>query len=148
MADPRPPNQKPAPASSLRQESCSRRVAANGATARLFGTWWTASRAPAADCHPEQAFFAPRGIWASRAMRRVLCDALIARLARFLIKTDYYSSAHAKQINQIFTISPSSCNIPQASWNHHVALLTGRVQGQLRGLRAVLIFSLDLPRIT
>jgi hypothetical protein len=27
------------------------------------------------DCHPEQAFFAQRGIWASRAMRRVLCDA-------------------------------------------------------------------------
>ena len=38
------------------------------------------------DCHPEQASFAQRGIWASRAKRRVLCDALIARLARFLIK--------------------------------------------------------------
>src|SRR5271166_1312691 len=38
------------------------------------------------DCHPEQASFAQRGIWASRAKRRVLCDALIARLVRFLIK--------------------------------------------------------------
>ena len=38
------------------------------------------------DCHPEQAAFAPRGIWASRALRRVLCDATIARLARFLTK--------------------------------------------------------------
>ena len=53
-------------------------------------------------------------------------------------KTDYYSSARAKQINQIFTFSPSSCNMVQVTWFHHVALLTGRVQGQLRGLRAVL----------
>jgi len=39
-------------------------------------------------CHPEQAFFAKRGIWASRANR---CDlgatALIARSARFLSQT-------------------------------------------------------------
>jgi hypothetical protein len=34
-------------------------------------------------CHPEQAFFAQRRIWAIRAKRRVLCDALIARLDRF-----------------------------------------------------------------
>jgi len=39
------------------------------------------------DCHPEQAFFAQRGIWASRAMCRVLCDTIIARLARFLINS-------------------------------------------------------------
>ncbi len=48
------------------------------------------------DCHPEQAFFARRGIWASRAKQpalsqrsapkgRALCDAIIARLARFLM---------------------------------------------------------------
>src|SRR5271170_6822091 len=48
-------------------------------------------------------------------------------------KTDYYSSARVKQINQIFTISPSSSNIDQLPSIHHVALLTGRVQGQLRG---------------
>src|SRR5271163_663064 len=36
-------------------------------------------------CHPEQAFFAQPGIWASRAKRRAFCDAIIARLARFLI---------------------------------------------------------------
>ena len=35
-------------------------------------------------CHPEQAFFAQRGIWASRAKRCVLCNAVIARLARVL----------------------------------------------------------------
>jgi hypothetical protein len=38
------------------------------------------------DCHPEQAFFARRRIWASRAMCRALRDTIIARLARFLIK--------------------------------------------------------------
>ena len=38
------------------------------------------------DCRPEQASFASRGIWASRAKCRVLCDTRIARLARFLIK--------------------------------------------------------------
>jgi hypothetical protein len=42
------------------------------------------------DCHPEQALFAQRGIWASRAMRRVLCDAIIARLACFRIKLSHY----------------------------------------------------------
>jgi hypothetical protein len=31
----------------------------------------------------EQAFFAQRRIWASRALRRVPCDAIITRLARF-----------------------------------------------------------------
>jgi len=36
-------------------------------------------------CHPEQAFGAPRGIWAVRAKCRVLYDAILARLARFLI---------------------------------------------------------------
>jgi len=45
------------------------------------------------DCHPEQAFFAQRGIWASRAMRRALCDAIIARLARFLIELSHYPIA-------------------------------------------------------
>jgi hypothetical protein len=33
-------------------------------------------------CHPEQAAFAQRGIWVSRALCRVLCDTIIARLAR------------------------------------------------------------------
>jgi hypothetical protein len=42
------------------------------------------------DCHSEQAFFARRGIWASRAERRVLSDATIARLARFLTKLHHY----------------------------------------------------------
>jgi hypothetical protein len=38
------------------------------------------------NCHPEQALFAQRGIWASRALCRVLCDTIIARFARFLFK--------------------------------------------------------------
>ncbi len=50
------------------------------------------------DCHPAQAFFARRracpeiveGIWAVRAKRRVLCDAIIARLDRLLIKLRHY----------------------------------------------------------
>src|ERR1700746_4129699 len=54
-------------------------------------------------------------------------------------ETDYYTSAGTKQINQIFTISPSFCNTARVTWSHQLALLTGRVQGQLRGLRAVLI---------
>ena len=45
------------------------------------------------DCHPEHAFFGrrepaqslPKGIWARRATSPVLCDTIIARLARFLI---------------------------------------------------------------
>jgi hypothetical protein len=44
------------------------------------------------DCHPEQAFFAQRRIWASRAECRVLCDTANARLARSLIKLDLYPS--------------------------------------------------------
>jgi hypothetical protein len=36
-------------------------------------------------CHPERAFFAQRRIWASRALCRVLCDTIVARLARFFI---------------------------------------------------------------
>src|SRR5208283_3491179 len=47
------------------------------------------------DCHPEQAFFAQRGIWASRTLRRVLCDAIIARSARFLIELSRYRCALA-----------------------------------------------------
>ena len=43
------------------------------------------SPGPNVDCRPEQAFFAQRGIWASHAMRRALCDAIIAGLARFPI---------------------------------------------------------------
>ena len=37
-------------------------------------------------CHPEQAFLAQRGIWASREMRRVLGEAGIAGWDRFLFK--------------------------------------------------------------
>jgi hypothetical protein len=50
-------------------------------------------------CHPVQAFFAQRGIRASRAVRRVLCDAIIARLARILITLSHYS-----RIMQVLTI--------------------------------------------
>ena len=52
---------------------------------------------PRVDCHPEQAFFARRGIWASRAMRRVLCDAITARLARFPIELSHRENDHPVQ---------------------------------------------------
>src|SRR5580698_4602852 len=38
------------------------------------------------DCHLSETFFVSRRTWASRAKRRALCDALIARLARFHIR--------------------------------------------------------------
>src|SRR2546427_11715653 len=41
-------------------------------------------------CHPEQAFFAQRSIWASRANRRVTCGALIARFAGSLTQLHHY----------------------------------------------------------
>jgi hypothetical protein len=53
------------------------------------------------DCHPEQALFAQRGIWASRAMRRVLCDAIVARLARFRIKLSHYLGFRFLQKNDV-----------------------------------------------
>jgi hypothetical protein len=37
-----------------------------------------------------EAPFAERRTWASRAKRRVLCDAIIARLTRFHIDDDIY----------------------------------------------------------
>jgi N-methylhydantoinase B len=46
---------------------------------QIFGAWVILA------CHPERAAFAQRGTWASRAKRRVLCDATNARSARFLI---------------------------------------------------------------
>jgi hypothetical protein len=51
------------------------------------------------DCHSEQAFFGQRGIWASHAKRRVLCDATIARLARFLVHEDIAKSAKKQSWN-------------------------------------------------
>src|SRR5258708_3610619 len=48
-------------------------------------------------------------------------------------ETDYYTSAGAKQINQIFTISPSFCNTVRVTWSHQLALLTGRVRGTASG---------------
>src|SRR5215470_6538576 len=41
-------------------------------------------------CHPEQAYFAQRRIWAIRAKRRALRDAIIARLDRFRFKLHHY----------------------------------------------------------
>jgi hypothetical protein len=39
----------------------------------------------------------------------------------------------ATQINQIFILPPSLCNIAQVTFSHHVALLTGRVQDSFGG---------------
>src|SRR5271170_4305773 len=44
------------------------------------------------DCHPEQALFAQRRIWASRATWRGFSATIIARLARFLVKRTHYQS--------------------------------------------------------
>jgi hypothetical protein len=41
-------------------------------------------------CHPEQADVAQRRIWATRAKRRGVCDATIARLDRFHFKATHY----------------------------------------------------------
>ena len=46
---------------------------------------WTSLWATVFSCHPEQAFFAKRRIWASRTTCRGFCDTTNARLARFLI---------------------------------------------------------------
>jgi len=39
----------------------------------------------------------------------------------------------AAQINQIFILPPSLCNIAEVISGHHVALLTGRVQDSFGG---------------
>src|SRR5260370_21766721 len=58
------------------------------------------------DCHPEQAFFARRRIWASRAMCRVRRDTIIARLARFLlIKMTHYRMAGQFAVTEIVVYS-------------------------------------------
>lgn len=44
----------------------------------------------------------------------------------------------SREIHQIFILPPSFCNVAAISWDHRVALLTGRVEGRPRGLRAVL----------
>src|SRR6184192_3887810 len=52
-------------------------------------------------CHPEQAFFAQRRIWASRATRRVSCGAIIARLARFLTKLHHYRKSRILLVSSV-----------------------------------------------
>jgi hypothetical protein len=82
-------------------------------------------------CHPEQVFFAQRRIWASRAMRRALCEAIITRLARFLIRTEPLansadgrgrSSPIELRVEEIVSryffrigLYPSPTNLPRAS---------------------------------
>jgi hypothetical protein len=41
------------------------------------------------DCRSEQAFFAQREIWTNRAKRPVVCDAIVARLARFITRLQH-----------------------------------------------------------
>jgi len=47
----------------------------------------------------------------------------------------------ATQINQIFILPPSLCNIAQVAFSHHVALLTGRVQDSFGGSELSFLFS-------
>jgi len=55
-------------------------------------------RKPIFDSHPEQAFFAQRGIRADRAKRRVLCNAIIARLVRFLFELSDYPKTSSNDL--------------------------------------------------
>jgi len=41
-----------------------------------------------ASCHPEEAAVAQRGIWASRALRRTFCEAIVAHLPRITIRSE------------------------------------------------------------
>ncbi len=50
----------------------------------------------------KQASFPQRRIWASRAERRVPCDAVIARLARFLTKLHYYQETKLLKFDFLF----------------------------------------------
>ena len=51
---------------------------------------WTSPQRCSLICHPEQASFAQRRIWAISANCRVLCDRTIARLVRILVKLHHY----------------------------------------------------------
>src|SRR5580658_10217836 len=114
------------------------------------------SGSPPTDPNARTGEFTPPGIMlAARSCKRrdcstfrVVVDGMERSHNRMSTgKTDYYSRRCPQQINQIFMLSPSFCNIAQVTWGHHVALLTGRVQGQLRGLRAVLTFCFCLSAV-
>src|SRR5437667_2782555 len=61
----------------------------------------------------KQAFFAQRRIWASRAKRRVSCDAIIARFARFLTKLHHYPALGDPEV-QVERAAEGWVCLPQA----------------------------------
>ena len=71
------------------------------------------SRLLVASCHPEPPSFGGRGIWASRAKPRVLCEAIIARLARIpIFPTAWilicHSGLHSNPCHSDTALSPLS----------------------------------------
>jgi hypothetical protein len=70
---------------------------------------------PDFDCHPEQAFFAQRGIWASRAMRRVLCDATPSVWLASLPKLPYFN--HPALAHRT-TFWCTCIRIPAVAWSN------------------------------
>src|SRR5438876_2756787 len=61
------------------------------------------------------AFFAQRRIWASRAKRRVSCDAIIARLARFLTKLHHYRCSSRNKPHHHLCRASASASHPRRS---------------------------------
>ena len=72
------------------------------------------------DGHPEQAFFAQRRIWASRAKGRALCDPTIARLARFPAKLHHY-----RQPRRTFPATSQGIRLYSMSRRHFSWFLLG-----------------------
>ena len=78
-------------------------------------------------CHSEQALFAQRGIWASRARRRAAFieksrDATIARWARFLIKL-MHSPMPPALFHSFPDHNPRTCKILDQLLRHAMPLL-------------------------
>ncbi len=96
-----------------------------------------------AGCHPEQALFAQRRIWASRAKCRASCDTRIARLARSLPSTIFIH--HRKTRTSTHESNQSMDHLPhpflgQSKTTHHQPHLHRRprpsalrTQGRLSG---------------
>src|ERR1700722_9332950 len=79
------------------------------------------------DCHSEPTFFAQWGIWASRAMRCVRCDAILARLATRISHNDMQLLLPA-----LVDLSSSPAGCPLVG----VSSRCGSAAFELRGVRS------------
>jgi hypothetical protein len=84
---------------------------------------WPLGSVPQLNCHSEQAFFALRGTWASRAKHRGFCDAIVARLARFLF--------HHARIHSPLDFSCMDADARQIAEDHYYAALDLMAEGHL-----------------